>query len=372
MRLRTIRDLTIVSLAAIAWSCTDSSSGDGAARVVGVDSIVEVGAVPLPPKHKGRDAGFSGTLRGRSVWVFGDTFLLEIASDGLQWRSSSWSWTTDRSSDDGIGPFSHALDPDGMAIQLLPHTSEEASYNIAHQGQEDCPAKRDCGSRRTPWPQALVTEKSGQTGIIYYMNMETGPGGQWDFRRVSGSVATWSDPDAPASRLEPPLFTAKEPAWGAAAVLVDEEIYVYACESEDEHRPCLLARVPFHAAADRDRYLFWAGNELWSEDWQRAVPVFDGAPLFSVHYNAFLGKFIAFYLAGISDVLTLRTAPLPQGPWSEATSFGKSERAFENWNYALIAHPELSRDNGRIEILSYTRPAAFLRQETRLIELRFD
>jgi len=100
--------------------------------------------------------------------------------------------------------------------------------------------------------------------------------------------------------------------------------------------------------------------------------VFDGAPLFSVHYNVFLDKFVAFYLAGISDEITLRTAPLPQGPWSEPLSIGKTERASENWTYALIAHPEFSRDDGRIEILSYTRPAAFLRQETRLIELRFD
>lgn len=46
--------------------------------------------------------------------------------------------------------------------------------------------------------------------------------------------------------------------------------------------------------------------------------------------------------------------------------------AIDGWNYALIAHPEFSRDDGRVGVLSYTRPAGFLVQETRLVEVRFD
>lgn len=372
MKLDAVSTLSIVILTIIASSCTVSSSGDGVWADTGVDYIVDIGVVPRPPGHAGRDVGFSGMLRGRSVWIFGDTFLPKIADDGLQWRSSSWSWTTDIASDDGIGPFKHALGQDGMAIQLLPHTSEETSYNIAHEGHENCTAKENCGSRHTPWPGALVVDRSERNGIIFYLNMKTGPGGQWDFRSVSGSVATWSDPDASANRVEPPLFAAEEPDWGAAAVLVDEDIYVYACEHNGSKKPCMVARVPFNSAADRDSYLFWAGNGWWSEDWRNAVPIFDGGSLFSVHYNAYLEKYLAFYMPGIADEITLRTALLPQGPWSEPHSIGKSMRAHENWNYALIAHPEFSRDNGRVEILSYTRPSGFLEQETRLIELRFD
>lgn len=357
-------------LVAIACACTDSWPGYGVFPSTDVESIIDAGVVPRPPEHSGRDVGFSYRFRGRSVWIFGDTFLPRKADDGLRWRSSSWSWThlTD---DNGIGPFEHALAPDGLAIQLLPHTSEEASYNLAHDGHEDCLAKMDCGSRRTPWPGALVTDASEQHGIIFYRNMETGPGGQWDFRSVSASVAMWSDPEAPARRIEPPLFGAEEPGWGDAAVMANEHIFVYACEMLDDAFPCRLARVPFHSAATRDNYLFWAGSEVWSEDWRKAVPVLDGAPLFSVHYNRYLEKYVAFYLAGISDVITLRTAPHPQGPWSKASSIGKTMPAHENWSYALNAHPEFARENGRVEILSYTRPEGFLQQEIRLIELRF-
>ncbi len=334
--------------------------------------IADAGVVPRPPGHAGRDVGFSGMLHGRSVWIFGDTFLPAKADDGLGWRSSSWSWTTDRTSEDGISGFEHALGADGMALQLLPHTPEEAAYNLAHEGHADCSAKSECGSRRTPWPQALVTDDSGQSGIIYYTNMQTGPGGQWDFHSMSGSVAVWQDPDAPAMRIEPPLFSNEEPDWGSAAVRVGRDIYVYACEFDGKRKPCLLARVRFEAATERRHYRFWAGNGAWSHDWREAIPVFDGGSLFSVHFNTYLGKYLAFYLPGIDSIFRLRTADAPQGPWTEPYEFGEGSRGTDGWNYALMAHPEFSRENGRIEILSYTNPSGFLAQKTRLVEVHFD
>ncbi|WP_405242244.1 DUF4185 domain-containing protein [Lentisalinibacter salinarum] len=329
----------------------------------------EPSIVPRPPEHAGRDVGFSGLLRGRSVWVFGDTFLPGKGDDGLGWRSSSWSWTTDLSSDDGIGEFIHALGDDGMALQLLPHTPAEYSYNIAHEGHEDCVAKSQCGSRRTPWPQALVTDPSGDRAVLYYLNMQTGPGGAWDFRSVSGSLATWDNPDAPATRIEPPLFSNEEPDWGAAAVLVDEDIFVYACEFDGTRKPCLLARVPFVEATNRESYRFWAGDGSWSMDWREAVPIFDGGSLFSVHFSDYLGQYVAFYTPGLGEPFKMRTSDSPQGPWSGPVSIGEGVPAEKSWNYALIAHAEFQREGGRVEVLSYTNPSGFLTQETRLVEV---
>ena len=193
----------------------------------------DIGVVPVPPEHGGRDAGFSAILQGHSVWVFADTFLPRPASDGLKWRSSSWSWTKDTSSEDGIGPFHHALDEEGLAIQLLPHTNEETAFNAAHVCGDKKWGTQGCGSRRTPWPHSMVVDHDGKTGVI------------------SGSIATWSDPKLPAERVEPPLFSDEEPDWGSAAVLIDEDIYVYACEFNGRSKPCLLARVPFHSAMEK-------------------------------------------------------------------------------------------------------------------------
>jgi hypothetical protein len=362
----------ILSLVLFGSACTVPATGDHGPLDFSVIATAETGVVPRPAGHGGRDVGFSAILHGRSVWVFGDTFLPGTADDGLRWRSSTWSWTSDLSSEDGISEFEYVLGADGMALQLLPHTPEEAAYNLAHEGHDACSAETECGSRRTPWPKALVTDDSGQRGIIYYANMQTGPGGQWDFRSVSSSVATWTNPDAPATRVEPPLFADEEPDWGSAAIRVDEDIYVYACDFDGERKPCRVARVPFEAATERGRYRFWAGNGLWSRDWREAIPVFDGGSNFSVHYNAHLGKYLAFYLPGTDPIFRLRTADTPQGPWTEPQEFGEGVRATGGWNYALIAHPEFSREGGRIEVLSYTHPSGFLAQETRLVEVRFD
>lgn len=366
------RHLGIPGLILLGSACTVPAPGDPGPPALADVATTDAGLVPRPPGHGGRDVGFSAILQGRSVWVFGDTFLPDKAHDGLRWRSSTWSWTEDLASEDGIGDFRHALDADGMALQLLQHTPAEAAFNLAHADHEDCHAKQQCGSRRTPWPGAMVTDDAGRKSIVYYANMETGPGGQWDFRSVSGSVATWNDPDAPARRVEPPLFGDEEPDWGSAAVRVGEKVFVYACEFDGTRKPCLVAHVPFEAATERRRYRFWAGDGVWSRDWREAVPVFDGGSLFSVHYNAYLGKYLAVYLPGIDSVFRLRTADAPEGPWSEPREFGQGLRAIDGWNYALIAHPEFSREDGRVEILSYTRPSGFLAQETRLVEVRLD
>ncbi len=362
----------IPGLILFAMACTFPAPVEHGPAGLSSVATAEAGHVPRPPGHGGRDVGFSARFQGRSVWVFGDTFLPDKANDGLRWRSSTWSWTEDLASEDGIGGFQHALDADGMARQLLPHTPAEAAYNLAHADHEACPAKVQCGSRRTPWPRAIVTDDEGRKGIIYYANMQTGPGGQWDFRSVSGSVAAWNDPDAPAVRVEPPLFGDEEPDWGSAAVRVGKDVFVYACDFDGSRKPCLVARVPFEAAAERGRYRFWAGDGVWSRDWREAIAVFDGGSLFSVHFNAYLGKYLAVYLPSIDSVFRLRTADAPEGPWSEPQTFGRGLRAIDGWNYALIAHPEFSREGGRVEILSYTRPAGFLAQDIRLVAVRLD
>lgn len=352
------------------WTCSISS--DETIQDTVSFSFKNIGVVPVPPEHAGRDAGFSGMLQGRSVWVFGDTFLSRPANDGLQWRSTSWSCTRDTSSEDGVGPFLHALDDEGLAIQLLPHTRDEAAFDIAHVCGDKKRGTQACGARQAPWPHSMVVDNDGQTGAIYYSTMQTGPESQWDFRRISGSIAIWNDSELPAQRVEPPLFSEEEPDWGSAAVLDGEDIYVYACEFNGQTKPCLLARVPFDSATNKQHHRYWADNGEWSKDWRDAIPIFEGGSIFSVHYNAFLEKFLAFCMPGLANETTFRTAHLPQGPWSDPYEVGRGLPASENWNYALVAHPEFSRENGQVEILSYTRPAGFLRQDTQLLELCFD
>ncbi len=335
-----------------------------------VESVERIGEVPDPPPSTGRDVGFSALLDDRSVWAFGDTLFMEETDDGLHWRSSTWSWTDDLDSGDGVGPFEHGMGADDLPAQLLPHTPEELAWNQDHEG-EDCAAGDLCGSRLTPWPQAVVSAPDGQSALVFTIDMETGMGtgpgeGGFDFLSVSGSIATWSAFDGPAERVLPPLFGDEEPDWGAAAARDGDDLYAWACDPD-----CLLARVPFASATDRQAWTFWDGAG-WSDDWRRAVPVFSGAPLFSVHWSAFLEAWVAFYMPPVREEIVLRTADAPEGPWSPPVHVGEGEPAADDaWDYSLIAHPELAREGGRVEILSYTRPTGFLASETPLLEVTF-
>jgi hypothetical protein len=85
------------------------------------------------------------------MWLFGDTFFMQPAADGLTWRSSSWSWTDQTDASGGLAEFTHALDPQGKPLQAIPNTADEQAFNVAHSGNP-CPAGSSCGVRHTPWP----------------------------------------------------------------------------------------------------------------------------------------------------------------------------------------------------------------------------
>lgn len=319
-----------------------------------IASWEDAGTVPNPPGVTARDVGVSIMLAGRSVWVFGDTLFPEPAADGFQWRSGSWSSTAPGL----VLSFTHALGADGKSAQLLPHSDAELAFNQAHRAEP---------RRLTPWSQAVVSD--GQGAVVFYVNMRTGPGGAFDFESLSGSVARWDDPARPAVRVEPPLFAGDEPDWGAAALLLGKDIYVYGCD-QGRTKPCKLARVPFAAAADRSAYTFFDGTG-WSADWHQAKVLFDGAPLFSVHWVERWRRFFAFYMRPGGCEMRVRSAPAPEGPWTDAADFGVGLAPSSDFDYALLAHPELTREGGAVEVLSYTRPSGPLQQETRLVTARW-
>ena len=341
-------------------------------------SMHEVGLVPSPPGTGGRDVGYSVPFAGHSVWVFGGTFFAESATDGYRWRASTWSFTDDADARDGLGGWTHALGADAKPLALLPHTATEQAFNDAHNG-DPCPTGTGCGERHTAWPGVVVVDPRLSGALVFYEKEETSPTGAFSFRSVGTSIAIWPSPDAPALRpeLRPDLpdptvlFPEDEPGWGSAAVVDGDFLFAYACEGGNLSVPCLLARVPIEAALNRSAWLFYAGSG-WSDDWHAAAPVFDGAPLMSVHRSPYLDRFVAYYMVPLGGDMALRTAAHPEGPWSPEVRFGEAEPALDgNWDYALIAHPELSREDGRVEYVSYFRPGVFLDGTIHLVEVTY-
>jgi hypothetical protein len=336
-----------------------------------VASVAEQGIAPNPPGAAGRDSGMSARFGGHSVWLYGDTFFSPAASDGYRWRSSTWSWTDDLTS------WQHALDADGRPAQALPHTADEQAFDDAHNGDR-CPAQNDCGARHTPWPAGgFVVDPATGTAWVPYNPMSTEPTGQFAFTSQGTSLATWASPAAPAVRPSVMngagpqlLFGADEPAWGAGALIVDGALLLYACGGSGDG--CQLARAPLESALDRSAWTFWDGKS-WVTDWHQAQTLFDGAPYVTVAFNTHVGKYLAWYMPPFNETLCVREADRPEGPWSAEQHVGIGQHSMDpqNWDYALVAHPELDRDDGRIVTLSYFQPGTFLNGTIHLVEVTF-
>jgi Domain of unknown function (DUF4185) len=348
----------------------------GSTPTAHVAAAREVGVIPDPPGTSGRDVGFSFEWNGRSVWVFGDTFFAQAAADGYQWRASSWSWTVATDASGGLSGWQHALGADGKPLQLIPHTADEQAFDDAHNGSP-CPAGSDCGARHTAWPATPLADPS-RGAIVFYSKEDTEPTGSFAFHGTGTSIAVWPSPDAAAVRAgiangadSITLFGADEPGWGAAALIDAGLLYAYACDGGSLTAPCRIARVPLASALDRSAWSFWTGA-AWAGDWRAAAPVFEGAPLMSVHYSEYFSRWVAFYAVPLRSTLAVRFAPRPEGPWSGAELFGEGAPPGDgNWDYGLAAHHEFAREGGRVEYVSYFQPGRFLDGVVHLVEVTY-
>jgi hypothetical protein len=107
---------------------------------------------------------------------------------------------------------------------------------------------------------------------------------------------------------------------------------------------------------DQGAWRFWDGA-AWSDRTDAAAPVFQGASIADVHYNAFLGRWIAVYSAPLSDDVVMRTAPELTGPWSNPIHLFTADRKGDTgFTYDALAHPDLAEENGRIEYVTFSRP----------------
>jgi hypothetical protein len=341
-----------------------------------LESSRDLGALPFLEAIWGRDGGYSAFFGGRSVWVFGDTPLRRQAADGLQWRSSTWSWTRDADASDGIGSFDEQVDEKGEPYELMPFTADEAAFNAAHLG-DGC--RDDCGAQWRLWPGPIVVDPATGAALLFYGKIIARPG-SFNFSGVGQSIATWAGPDVhpvrPETRpgaAEPTLlFPDGEPQLGSAALLHEGQVYAYACESSWIVFPCKLARAPFERALERSAWRFFTGS-TWSEAPKDARSVMYGAPMMTVHWNAHLHRFVAFHIDSLAGNLVMHLADRPEGPWTEAMVLARARPTGDvtSFPYGALAHPELSREGGKVEYLSYTDPSGAFGGEMRFVEIRF-
>lgn len=348
---------------------------DGPAATV--SRVRDLGPLPFLRVVRGRDVGFSARFSDRSVWVFGDTPLNSPGSDGSSWRSSTWCWTHDFDARHGLDGLNEPVDGRGIPGEFLPFTREEQAYNAVHN-RDTLPSEQR--SRWALWPGPLVVDPTTGQAFVFYSKVFSRVGA-WMFEAVGQSLAVWAEPDRPPVRpevrpgAEEPtlLFPRGDTPLGAGALGVGDLIYAYGCQKEGMAFSCIVGRASFANAMTREAWRFFAGNGRWSDDWRVAVPVIKAAPMLSVHWNGYLGGYLAVYSAPLVNTIEIRTAEQPEGPWSgsRVVVTGRAPTNDKAWDYCGMSHAELARDNGRVEYITYCRETGFLKSEIRLVEVTF-
>jgi hypothetical protein len=348
-----------------------------------IASIRDLGPLKFHKSIRGRDGGFSANFKGRAVIVFGDTVLNAPGNDGNNWLSNSFCRTRDFDARDNLSDLTDPLNSDGVAEHFLPFTEKESAYNTAHF-RPDVPG--DKRSRYALWPGAVLVSPKADEAMVFYSKLMVGSKSPFDFRLLGTSLATWESPDASPirsevrSKLEDPtiLFPEGDVKIGHGAMVAGDWIYAYGSETQKDANgvswPCIVGRVKYDRALERDAWRFYAGNGRWSSDFSDAVAIMDAAPALSIHWNEYLGKYIAVYSRQFVNNIAIRTADGPEGPWSQPIAAVEclaptSKRA---WSYCGMAHPAFAKERGRIEYFTYCREVDPLKGEIRLVQVTFE
>jgi len=173
----------------------------------------------------------------------------------------------------------------------------------------------------------------------------------WKFRQLSIPYAI----SAKQSRLDP---RREQTSWGMAA-FVDSDaespgtqfVYIYGVrESRQTGKRAVLARVSPADIEQFARWQFYLGGGRWTSDPSKAVTIADEiVSEFSVHRHKGSGhpQFVMVHSQPVFGTeILIRTAPRPQGPWSDPVSVYKVpdvERNATYFTYAAKGHAHLSR-----------------------------
>lgn len=318
----------------------------------------ELGALAWDPRISGRDGGYSARVGDRVLFVFGDT-TAEKAPDALPgFLNNTACSTVDLDASDGLFPLVEHLEERGYPHEFLPLTDTELAYEHQHNGP-------DCGASCEGialWPGPVIPDPARGRVLVFYAKLLQRPGAL-DVTVLGTSIAAW-DADLPTQAKRPIvrpdsheptlLFQDGDPEFAAAALAEGDDLLAFTCEGDGFDKPCRLARAPLADALTREAWRFYAGDGAWSRAAGEAEALFQGAPMMTVHRHPASGQYVAVYAEPASTRIVLRTAPAPEGPWSDAAELHRPRTPLAATTiYGALLHPELARDGGATDYLTY-------------------
>jgi hypothetical protein len=359
-----MRALTAVLPAALVFcgAFAAAAFADGPPPVPALLSVTDVPTVVQNPDVMGRDGTYSLAINGISYWAFNDTALFTANASGENFFSNSLSWSTSLTPSPGIVLNGDQLDSSGLPTQFIPFTAQEAKFNASHAGN---PCKvSPCGVGLAIWPGPVVYNPANQQVLIPFgLIIRGGPVSGFQSAGAGIAVGTVM-PGGGLAMTRPTQGNGTDPAllWPKGTMAFTDQAFIYNgyyyayggknvfVTTED-----LLARVPVDQVLNLAAWSYYAGNETWSSDVSKAVPLFDGsASGSSVFFDQYLNEWVAIFSGNFSNNIYYAVANAPEGPWSTSTLLATGRTGYNgNVDYAGRAHPEYSPDNGRTEYVTY-------------------
>lgn len=282
----------------------------------------------------GHDVGVSTVLPdGNTLFLFGDTWVGELQDGARQIQSQTSNSAAvlpagNTICDEDLG---HLINQDGTVRQLIPLRSGDDAETIAH------------------WPVDSVVV--GDQIFTYYRRVDRGSSLRTLEFTVLGTGLASASLDTLEYSLEPgDLFTSNE---HVAAAEIDPDsglVYVLICDHSldmDIFAPCVSGRVGAQSMGDEDAYEFYAGDGVWSPNFDEAVDVLDnGESEMTLHQFELDGEmqWVVTYVPPFTCRVSIRTAPDPWGPYSDEIEIYEADAEDRGGSrcYGGKLHPEFS------------------------------
>jgi hypothetical protein len=273
----------------------------------------------------GGDGAYSVDLGGgRVLWLFGDSF---VATSPARRRDESYMVRNSVALQTGYDPTRAFMrfyyrQVDGHPASFVP---EDGGFWL--------------------WPGHGI--RRGDRALLFYGRVYQASEGMWGFASGSWTAFLVENPDEEPSAWRMSEATVApqvgDVGLGGAVFELGEHLYVYG--NGGDFHAIYLARFATERAMAGDLTApeWWTGSGYG--DVSKREPVLAiGAPEYSVHYAAPLGRYVLTETEGFgASTLAIRTAPAPEGPWSDPTDVLRPPESFaqDPFVYAGKAHPEL-------------------------------
>ncbi|MCB0493607.1 MAG: DUF5005 domain-containing protein [Cyclobacteriaceae bacterium] len=298
-------------------------------REVVVDTVFTNQFLPRGDGFTGGDGVYSVLLPdGRTVWIFGDSFIGNVTSDNRRIKTTpAYIRNSFVVIEEGqLITFQQGKPSEFKSMMIPP---EVAEGNLGYDEH-----------RLWYWPGDGFVE-NGNLNVFVSKFSQENLDDMWGFNFEGTELLTFSLPDFELLRVD--RFNNLDSIhFGHAVLKTDAYTYVYGLKNQKPY----AARTT--KVTDRDLWEFYNGND-WVDTAEEAKPMlnFSGSEQFSVF--EWKGSFVMIMQEGdLSNKIYSFTAETPYGPWSNQQLLyetPKLENCETCWSYNALAHPQFEEDD---------------------------